>query len=98
MALARVVTFEGIDPDHMDEMRREMREDAPPEGLPATELIILYDSEARESVAVIFFETEEDYRKGDELLHAMPAADTPGRRTSVSKYDVAVRMATAGAR
>ncbi len=92
MALARVVTFEGIDPNRMDEMRREMSTSPPPEGLPATELIILYDSDAQESVAIIFFETEEDYKTGDELLDAMPVADTPGRRTSVSKYDVAVRM------
>ncbi len=98
MALARVVTFEGINPDRMDEMRREMRESAPPEGLPATELIILYDSDAQESVAIVFFETEEDYKIGDELLNAMPAADTPGRRTSVAKYDVAVRMAPAKVR
>ena len=28
----------------------------------------------------------------DEALNAMPAAETPGKRTSVTKYDVAVRM------
>ena len=42
---------------------------------------------------VLFFETEDDYRRGDEALNAMPADQTPGRRTSVTKYDVAVRMA-----
>ena len=29
---------------------------------------------------------------GDVVAHAMPADDTPGKRTSVSKYNVAVRM------
>ena len=41
---------------------------------------------------VLFFETEEDYRCGDEVLNARPADDTPGRRTSVTRYDVAIRM------
>ena len=29
---------------------------------------------------------------GDEILNAMPSEDTPGHRTSVKKYDVAMRM------
>ena len=41
---------------------------------------------------ILFFETEDDYRRGDEILNAMPAGDTPGRRTSVTKYDVPIRM------
>ena len=31
MALARVVTFDGVSKDRMDEMDREMREGQPPE-------------------------------------------------------------------
>jgi len=42
---------------------------------------------------VVFFDNEDDYRQGDEALSAMPAAETPGRRTSVTKYNVAFRMA-----
>ena len=38
------------------------------------------------------FDNDEDYKRGDEALSAMPAGDTPGKRTSVTKYDVAVRM------
>ncbi|HKF80314.1 MAG TPA: hypothetical protein VKB17_05765 [Thermoleophilaceae bacterium] len=41
---------------------------------------------------VLFFESEDDYKRGDEVLNAMPAGDTPGRRTSVTKYEVAARM------
>jgi hypothetical protein len=92
MALARVVSFEGIDKDRMDGMRQEMQEGEPPEGLPATEVIVLHDPEAEKSLVVIFFETEDDYRRGDEVLNAMPAGETPGTRVSVDKYDVAVRM------
>ena len=94
MALARVVTFEGVDKDRIDQLRREMEQGGEqPEGVPATEIIVLHDAEAGKSLVVVFFDSEDDYRKGDEALNAMPAGDTPGRRTSVTKYDVAIRMA-----
>jgi hypothetical protein len=92
MAIARVVTFEGVSKDRMDEMDREMRDGQPPEGFPDAELIVLHDAEAEKSLVVVIFETEDDYRRGDEILNAKPAGDTPGQRTSVSRYDVATRM------
>jgi hypothetical protein len=94
MALARVVTFEGVDKARMDEMDREMQERQPPEGFPSAEMIVLHDPEADKSLVVIIFETEDDYKRGDEILSAMPAGDTPGRRTSVAKYNVATRMSS----
>jgi len=94
MALARVVTFEGIDQARMDEMDREMQGQEQPEGLNATEIVVLHDPEADKAVAILFFDNEDDYKAGDEILNAMPAGDTPGRRTSVTKYNVATRMAT----
>ncbi|MDQ5820841.1 MAG: hypothetical protein M3540_05320 [Actinomycetota bacterium] len=92
MALARVVTFEGIDKARMDEMDREMQGQEQPEGLNSTEIIVLHDAEADKAVAIVFFDNEDDYNQGDEILNAMPASDTPGRRTSVTKYNVATRM------
>jgi hypothetical protein len=92
MALARVVTFAGVSKDRMDEMDREMKDGQPPEGFPGTEIVVLHDPEAEKSLVVVFFETEDDYKRGDEMLSAMPAGDTPGRRSSVTKYDVATRM------
>jgi hypothetical protein len=94
MALARVVSFDGVTRERMREMQSEMRDSEPPEGLPAKEIIVLHDAEAEKSVVLVFFDSEEDYRRGDEVLSAMPAGDTPGQRTGVAKYDVAVRMAT----
>ena len=44
MAVARVVTFDGVTKDRMDEMNREMSEGAPPEGFPPAELIVLHDA------------------------------------------------------
>jgi hypothetical protein len=92
MALARVVTFDGVSKQRIDEMKREMDEGGRPDDVPATEILVLHDPEAGKSLAILFFESEDDYRRGDEALNAMPAGDTPGQRTSVTKYEVAARM------
>jgi hypothetical protein len=92
MALARVVSFEGVSRDRIEEIKREMQEGERPQDVPAKEVVVLHDPETEKSLVVLFFESEDDYRRGDETLNAMPAGDTPGRRTSVTKYDVAVRM------
>ena len=92
MALARVVSFENVNKDRIEELKREMSQEEPPEGLPATEILLLHDADAEKSVVVLFFDTDDDYAQGDETLNAMPAGDTPGRRASVSKYEVALRM------
>jgi hypothetical protein len=92
MALARVVAFDGVTSERMAEMQQEMEGNDPPEGFPSAELLILHDPSADKSLAVVIFENEDDYKKGDEILSAMPAGETPGQRTSVTKYDVAMRM------
>jgi hypothetical protein len=92
MALARVVTFEGVGKDRVEQLKRELSEGERPEEIPATEIVVLHDSDAEKSVVVVFFDSEDDYRRGDAALNAMPADDTPGRRTSVAKYDVAIRV------
>jgi hypothetical protein len=91
MAVARVVNFEGIDSQRMAELKSEIEGGDKPEGLPATEMMILHHAEGDQALAIVFFDNEDDYRTGDEFLSAMPASDTPGTRTSVTKYDVAVR-------
>ena len=93
MALARVVSFDGVTADRVAEMQRDMQNEEQPEGLNATEIIVLHDPDAEKSLVVIFFENEDDYRQGDELLDAMPAGDTPGTRAGVVKYQVVHRMA-----
>jgi hypothetical protein len=91
MALARAVTFEGVSKDRIEELKRELSEGERPEGLPATEIVLLHDADAERSLVILFFDSEDDYQRGDEALNAMPTGDTPGRRTSVTKYDVIVR-------
>ena len=92
MALARVVSFDGVDSERMAQMRQEMEGGERPADMPATEVIVLHDPDASKSLAIVFFDNEEDYAKGDAMLNAMPASDTPGQRTSVQKYEVAIRM------
>ena len=92
--LARAVTFDGVSKERMDQMRQEMEDGQPPEGFPSAEMLVLHDADAEKSVVVIVFDNDEDYKKGDEILSAMPAGDTPGQRTSVSRYDVAMRMSS----
>jgi hypothetical protein len=83
MALARVVTFEGVTKDRVEQMKGEMSEGQSPEGLDATEVMVLHDPDEDKSIAIVFFENEDDYKRGDEILSAMPAGDTPGQRSSV---------------
>jgi hypothetical protein len=92
MAIARVVSFDGVDSERMAQMRQEMEGGERPADMPATEVIVLHDPDASKSLAIVFFDNEEDYAKGDAMLNAMPASDTPGQRTSVQKYEVAIRM------
>ena len=44
MALARVVTFEGVSKDRMDEMGQEIEQGEPPEGMPPAEIIVLHEA------------------------------------------------------
>ncbi len=92
MALARAVTFEGVDSQRMAELSKEIENDPRPDDIPATEILILHDEGADMALVVLFFENEDDYARGDAALNAMTPGDTPGRRTSVTKYTVAGRM------
>jgi hypothetical protein len=91
MTLARVVTFEGVDDARIAQLKQNVESGERPENLPATELIILHEPGSQKSMAIMFFENEADYQQGHEVMDAMPADDTPGKRTSVTKYEVAVR-------
>jgi len=94
MALARVVRFEGVGQDRIEEMRDGIENEEAPEGLPAKEIVVLHDADAETALVIVFFDTEDDYTRGDALLSAMPAGDTPGRRVSVEKYAVPIRRTT----
>ena len=91
MALARVVNFEGVDSARIAQLKSEIEGTDKPEGLPATEMMILHDPETDSALAIVFFDNEDDYQTGDAFLGGMDTSDTPGTRTSVTKHEVAVR-------
>jgi hypothetical protein len=93
MALARVVTFEGVGQDRIAELRSNIEGGEQPEGMNASEIMILHDPDGERSLAIVMFENEADYQAGDAILSSMPTGDTPGNRTSVQKYEVAIRRA-----
>jgi hypothetical protein len=92
MAIARVVSFEGVSAERMQQLTSEIETGDRPEDVPASEVIMLHDPEGERSLVILFFDSEDDYTRGNQTLDAMPAEDTPGRRASVTKYDVASRM------
>jgi hypothetical protein len=76
----------------MAELKSRVEDGGRPDDVPASEIMILHDRDGQRALAVLFFENEDDYAKGDAALNAMPADETPGSRASVAKYDIAVRM------
>ena len=91
MPFARVVSFDDVSADRVARLREDIEGDGPSDEVPATEVIVLHDPDSDRALVVLFFETAEDYERGDSVLDAMPAAETPGRRTSVTRYEVALR-------
>jgi hypothetical protein len=90
MALARVVSFDGVSTSRVEEMKQQIGA-GPPDDIPAKEIVMLHDAEAEKSIVIVFFDNEDDYERGNATLSAMPADETPGTRTAVGKYEVAVR-------
>jgi thioredoxin-like negative regulator of GroEL len=91
MAVARVVEFEDVSSDRVDEMKQRMESGEAPEGLPSMELVWLHDAGGSKSLVIQFFDSEEDMQQAAAVLEAMPTDETPGRRTSVTTYEVADR-------
>ena len=92
MALARVVTFEGVDSARMTELASNIESGEPPEGMPPAELMILHDPTGEKAIAVLIVDNEDDYATAHGVMESMPSDNTPGSRTSVTKYSVATRM------
>ncbi len=95
---ARVAKWEGGDPDAIRRAAEQVASEAasgPPEGVRAKAFLLLIDPENARQIGVTLFETEEDLRKGDEVLNSMnPPEEGIGRRTSVEMYEVAVDVRT----
>lgn len=93
---ARVVRWEGAEAEAMKRTAEEIRsqaDDGPPEGVPAKGFLLLQDPEGGKVMAISLFESEDDYRQGDETLNSMsPPGDGLGSRVGVDKYEVALEI------
>jgi len=93
---ARVVRFEGADAAALEETASQIRSEAdagPPPGVPAKQFLLLNDKENGRSLAVMLFETEDDYKQGHETLESMdPPGPGMGQRVAVEKYEVGAQL------
>jgi hypothetical protein len=91
---ARIARFTGGDPDAIERNVAEIRsrvESGPPEGVPAVGFRFCVDKANGTVVAISFFQTEEDLRKGDATLNEMsPPEGSMGTRSSVDLCSVEV--------
>ena len=90
MAYARIASFENVPAEALEEITKEIREGERPENLPATEIVVLADRDGGKMQVITLFDSEDDYRQGDETLRAMSPPGSMGS-ASVAKYEVAVR-------
>jgi hypothetical protein len=90
----RVVRFTDVTTEQIEAVASRIGErDAPPEGAPAMRVQVLHDESAGTALAVQYFESMEDMRKGDEVFGAMDSADTPGTRVSVDMCELKLERA-----
>ena len=92
---ARVVTFDADDAA-LEALLSEINAfDGPPEGVPAKRITVLADRSAGRVVVAVRFGSEEDLRKGAEVLEAMsPPKVGSTRRVSVDSYEVVLEQQT----
>jgi hypothetical protein len=86
---ARVATFDA-DTAALEALVSEINaSDGPPDGVPAKRITILADRSAGKVVVAVRFGSEEDLRKGAEVLEAMTPPEVGSiRRVSVESYEV----------
>ena len=88
---ARAVRFTDVSSDRIAEIEQRInREEGPPEGVPSTGFQLLVDESQGTAIFVGYFASEEDMRKGAEVLEQMDPADTPGTRASVDVCEVKI--------
>ena len=93
---ARVATFQ-TDPAKLEgmigEMRRNIEDTEPPEGLEDTKAVyILVDRESGKQMSIVLFDSEDGMRRGHEALSAMSPPEEMGQRTDVGLYEVPIHM------
>jgi hypothetical protein len=96
--LARVAMWEGAEAETLERTAAEIRDQAeaeggPPPGVPAKQFLLLHNTAAGKAIAVTLFESEDDYRQGDETLNSMsPPGEGMGKRVGVEKFELAAHL------
>jgi hypothetical protein len=90
---ARIVRFTDVKPERIEEIKARAAEaGGPPEGVPSSGIQIILDEDQSTAVVVQLFDSEEDMRKGEEVLEQMDSSETPGTRVSVDKGEIALDL------
>lgn len=90
----RVVRFTDVSAEQMSQLIARIEEsDGPPPGVPAKSLEILLDDSQNTAVVLQRFDSAEDMEAGAQVLDAMDASETPGRRGSVDMCEVRIERA-----
>jgi len=95
---ARVATFSVDDPAkidaEIDTTKRYTSDSRLPEGIPASEFLMLVDRRGRKVVEVLLFESEDDLREGDATMDGYAPGEGSMHRVSVERFEVPVRLVT----
>jgi hypothetical protein len=93
---ARVVRFTDVDQEQIDRIKSDVGENNPPEGMPPSTMRIVVDESQNTAAVMLFFDSEADMKKADEILQAMDSSQTPGTRASVDAGEVVVEGQVGG--
>ncbi len=92
---ARIVRFTDVDRERIDAMKDQVESgETAPDGMPPSQLKMFIDESQGTAGVIMFFDSEEDMRKADEVLNAMDSSDTPGTRASVDQGEVLIEAQT----
>ena len=72
----RVVRFTDVTAERVQSLVAGIDETGPPPGVPIKKLQLVFDEGQGTAVVLQFFDNEEDYRRGDEILGSMPTSET----------------------
>jgi hypothetical protein len=88
----RVVRFTDVNRDRLESLLASIDQDAPPPGVPAIGLQMLFDEQQGTAIVLQQFESAEEMRAAEEALSAMDPADTPGTRASVDRCELKLEL------
>jgi hypothetical protein len=86
----RVVRFTDVTPDRIKAVVGRIEQSGPPEGVPTTDIKVMFDEAQGTAVVFQYFETAEEMEAGAKAMSAMDASETPGTRVSVDACEMVI--------